>query len=223
MTTSKRRDILATVGVLVAVAVVAAAVRATLWWRLQMVSPLTMRYAMLAAVAAVIALLRALQTRLRWSLCECVAVVAIGLAGGLWFGRTLAAVAGNRPMPPAEHSCMVHLFGVVADRTSPDDPGGSVGMTVAVVDRSRVPDAAARVREAIASRSGGSVVILGGPQTKLVDETCRRAVRWLPEIQGGNATIVLVTPEPISDNTRQVLEDKGLETIEIEHEFPNHL
>jgi hypothetical protein len=35
--------------------------------------------------------------------------------------------------------------------------------------------------------------------------------------------IVLVTPEPISDNTRQVLKNKGLKVIEVEHQFPDDL
>ncbi len=67
------------------------------------------------------------------------------------------------------------------------------------------------------------VITVGGPRADLIDKVCRGAARRLPKVLRGNITIVLVTPEPVSDNTRQVLKDKGLKVIEVEHEFPDHL
>lgn len=229
MTDAKRRELLMMAVVALVIAVATAAMCATWsWWHTEPGRWGSHGYTLGAALVTACALLRLFHRHLEWSLWQYAVVVAAGLAIGFPVGRALAPDMDAGPASSAEYRYMIHLQGVATEHIPLRDiRRGMMGTTIAVVEAARVRSGAARVRNALIAglddRFLHHVITVGGPHADLIDKACRGAARRLPKVLRGNITIVLVTPESISDNARQVLKDKGLEVVEVEHEFPDQL
>ena len=175
-------------------------------------------------IALLAPLVRVVSERLGWSRARIAAVVVGGLLLGYFAGGLLAGDRDVRPVSPRESLMDAALLRAVPRNRRLPEGRALFGTTIAVSDERAVARATVRIREALVhGLSGGffhHLITVGGPNTESVDAALRRAVRRLPKCRRGNIHITILTPSPISDQTRQTLINKGLALDEIEHTFP---
>ncbi len=96
----------------------------------------------------------------------------------------------------------------------PDGRGGFYGSTIAVLDRKDFPLFAKKLRynlhKAAADRFLFHVVTVGGMEVRDIDQPLLDATERLRLSGRPNIEIVIVAPSAISDQTKQVLEKRGL-------------
>jgi hypothetical protein len=225
-----KRTILWSAGGVVAIAFVTAWLRATsdLWWpafSLTLDSPLRGGLAWLLALSWLVALFGFLDRILKWSRPHAAVVVVAGFVIGFLIGTLVRG--DTRLLPPSarERAYESRLSRVTARKIGFGEvPGGMMCSPIAVIEEEGVRRAAHRLRcKLVAAYRDGFlnyIIIVGGPDVERVDRVLRRAVRWLPEHRGSIIKIVLVTPEPVPDNTREKLQSKGLKVEQAEYEPP---
>jgi hypothetical protein len=63
------------------------------------------------------------------------------------------------------------------------------------------------------------VVIVGGPQTPLVEPAPRKATRWLPKYKNETVQIIIVAPSSLSDGVKRTFASKGCKVEQIMDRF----
>jgi hypothetical protein len=175
-------------------------------------------------VALIAPMVRVVHNRLGWSRARIAAVVVGGLLLGYLAGGFLAGDEDVGPVSPRERGMALEIQRAVPPGRRLPEGRALFGTAIAVPDEHTVARAAVRIRKALVDGLSGGffhhLITVGGPDTESVDAALRRAVRRLPKCRRGNIHITIVTPSPISDQTRQTLINKGLALDEIEYTFP---
>lgn len=175
-------------------------------------------------VALIAPVVGVVHERLGWSRARIAAVVVGGLLLGYLAGGLLAGDKDVGPVSPRERGMALELQRAVPPGRRLPKGRALFGTAIAVPDQRTVVRATVRIRKALVDGLSGGffhhLITVGGPDTESVDAALRGAVRRLPKCRRGNIHITVVTPSPISDQTRQTLVNKGLALDEVQHTFP---